>query len=115
MTHEELSKTLLPLLGGKENIIAVANCMTRLRLTLVDLRKVDSRVLKQTEGVLGIVEDLNFQIIIGPGKAQKYAKPSKSSSKSRGGSPIKPPLPNQTTIGKPTKTPSKLDKTLQNA
>ncbi|NIZ18480.1 PTS transporter subunit EIIC [Entomospira culicis] len=71
MTHEELSKTLLPLLGGKENIIAVANCMTRLRLTLVDLRKVDSRVLKQTEGVLGIVEDLNFQIIIGPGKAQK--------------------------------------------
>ena len=50
MTNQELSKKILELVGGKNNIITAASCMTRLRLGLKnqDLIKMDE--LKQTEG-----------------------------------------------------------------
>lgn len=71
MNHLELSKELLRLLGGKENIISVTNCMTRLRLKIKDMNKVDLDAIKATEGVMGVVSDAGLQIIVGPGKAQK--------------------------------------------
>ena len=45
--------------------------MTRLRVTLKDNSKADIAGLKNTEGVLGVVEDSTMQIILGPGKARK--------------------------------------------
>ena len=36
MDFEQISRSLLPLLGGKENIASAAHCATRLRLVLVD-------------------------------------------------------------------------------
>ena len=36
MSNEELVKRLLVELGGRENVVTAANCMTRLRLTLKD-------------------------------------------------------------------------------
>ena len=36
MDFEQMSRSLLPLLGGKENIASAAHCATRLRLVLVD-------------------------------------------------------------------------------
>ncbi|MBQ8998902.1 MAG: PTS transporter subunit EIIB, partial [Clostridium sp.] len=36
MTNESVAKRLVELVGGKENIKAVENCMTRCRLELVD-------------------------------------------------------------------------------
>ena len=38
MDFEQISRSLLPLLGGKENIASAAHCATRLRLVLrIDL------------------------------------------------------------------------------
>ena len=37
ITNQEIAKKLVELVGGKENIKAVENCMTRCRLELVDL------------------------------------------------------------------------------
>ncbi len=71
MTNQELSLTILKLVGGKENVASATNCMTRLRVTLKDNGKVDIAALKKTEGVLGVVEDSTMQIILGPGKAKK--------------------------------------------
>ncbi len=71
MTHLELSKVLVELLGGKENIISVTNCMTRLRLKIKNLDLVQVETIKSTEGVMGVVFDAGVQIIVGPGKAQK--------------------------------------------
>ncbi len=71
MTNQELSLTILKLVGGKENVASATNCMTRLRVTLKDSGKVDIAALKNTEGVLGVVEDSTMQIILGPGKAKK--------------------------------------------
>lgn len=74
MTNQELSVRILELVGGKENVISAANCMTRLRVKLKDPSKADIEGLKSTEGVLGVVEDATLQIVLGPGKARKVTE-----------------------------------------
>lgn len=60
--------------GGKENILQIAYCMTRLRLTLVDSAKVNIDAIKKIEGVMGIVEQGDqLQIVLGPGRVTKVA------------------------------------------
>lgn len=74
MTNLELAQKIVELIGGKDNILKVANCMTRLRVTLKDESKVNSEELKKTVGILGIVQDGSYiQIVLGPGKAKKVA------------------------------------------
>ena len=74
MTNLELAQKIVELIGGKDNILKVANCMTRLRVTLKDESKVNSDELKKTVGILGIVQDGSYiQIVLGPGKAKKVA------------------------------------------
>lgn len=71
MNYEEISKHLIKFLGGTSNIISEAACMTRLRVELKDMSKVDFEGIKQLEGVLGVVESDIIQIIFGPGKVNK--------------------------------------------
>lgn len=71
MDERELSRTLLELLGGKENICSNACCMTRLRVGVRDTAKVDVAAIRRVEGVMGVVEDQTMQIVVGPGKAGK--------------------------------------------
>jgi len=71
MNNHELATVILDLIGGKDNVISAYNCMTRLRVTLVDPSKVKTEELKAVEGVLGIIEDEQYQIVVGPGKAKK--------------------------------------------
>ena len=74
MTNLELAQKIVELIGGKDNVLKVANCMTRLRVTLKDESKVNSEELKKTVGILGIVQDGSYiQIVLGPGKAKKVA------------------------------------------
>lgn len=71
MTNQELSRKILELVGGKSNVHSATSCMTRLRLQLKDPALADINALKQTEGVLGVVEDATLQVVLGPGKARK--------------------------------------------
>lgn len=72
MTNQELAARLIELTGGSQNIVKAANCMTRLRLTVMEADAVARDEIKGTEGVLGLVEDGNsIQIVLGPGKAKK--------------------------------------------
>ena len=72
MNNAELARTLVDLLGGKENVVKAANCMTRLRVTCRDKGQVQENEIKKPEGVLGLVtEGNNFQIVLGPGKVKK--------------------------------------------
>ncbi|EHY1012866.1 PTS N-acetylmuramic acid transporter subunit IIBC [Vibrio vulnificus] len=65
---------LLAAVGGSSNVSKCGNCMTRLRLTLANNDVADQAVIKQIPGVMGVVEsDEQFQIILGPGKAQQAA------------------------------------------
>ncbi|MER8236554.1 PTS transporter subunit EIIC [Streptomyces sp. NPDC094049] len=58
---------ILPLVGGAENVISVAHCMTRLRLGLRDRSLVQDDALKALPAVMGVVEDDTYQIVLGPG------------------------------------------------
>lgn len=75
MTKEqELAQQIQRLVGGKENILAAAHCMTRLRLTVIDKSIVDLSALKKLSGVLGVVEATDqLQIVLGPGIVGKVA------------------------------------------
>ena len=65
MTNQELSLKILELVGGKENVTAATNCMTRLRVNLKDYAKADIEGLKATEGVLQVIEMDNLHIVLG--------------------------------------------------
>lgn len=58
---------LLAALGGADNIITLDNCITRLRLSVKDMSRVDSNAL-QMHRVLGVVQlnKHNLQVVIGP-------------------------------------------------
>lgn len=60
------SPALLSALGGKENIASLDNCVTRLRLVVNDMNKVNDDDLKKN-GALGVMklDDQNLQVIIG--------------------------------------------------
>ncbi|MBO1308568.1 PTS transporter subunit EIIC [Enterococcus sp. 669A] len=53
-------------LGGKENIVSIDHCATRLRLVLNDSKAIDEKKIKST-GALAtkIIDDKNVQVIIG--------------------------------------------------
>ena len=72
MTNLEIAKNLVELVGGKDNIKSVANCMTRCRMELVDYSKADIEAIKKSEGALGVVNaEGQLQVIYGPGKVNK--------------------------------------------
>lgn len=75
MTNEELVKACFDKLGGRANVTAATNCMTRLRIHVQDDGKIDDNGLKNIEGVLGIVHDNPgyIEIVVGPGKCRKCA------------------------------------------
>ena len=51
MTNKELAQKLLDLLGGKDNVLANAACMTRLRVTVKDAGNVDTEGIKALDGL----------------------------------------------------------------
>ena len=58
---------IITLLGGKENIIDVDACMTRLRVTVKDMEKVADLEEWKKEGALGLMEkDNGVQAVYGP-------------------------------------------------
>ncbi|MBH8582567.1 MULTISPECIES: PTS transporter subunit EIIC [unclassified Thermoactinomyces] len=62
----DVAGVIVRALGGAENIQAVTNCYTRLRLTLVHPEKVDETVLKNETGASGvIIRDQNVQVVYG--------------------------------------------------
>jgi len=71
--YEEFSKNLIENLGGKENIISMMHCMTRLRVNLVDMDLVKIEEIKGLSSVLGAQwVGSQLQVIIGPEVAQIY-------------------------------------------
>lgn len=72
MNNLDLAKNIISYLGGKDNIINIFNCMTRLRFEIKDISKVNEEELKNIESVLGVVKEGNsYQVVLGPGKAKK--------------------------------------------
>ncbi|MFL6896465.1 PTS cellobiose/arbutin/salicin transporter subunit IIBC [Enterobacter roggenkampii] len=71
--YAALANDVISALGGKENIVAVTHCMTRLRFVLKDETLTDAARLKSISGVLGVVRNDNqCQVIIGNTVSQAY-------------------------------------------
>ncbi|MDR2708884.1 MAG: PTS transporter subunit EIIC, partial [Elusimicrobiota bacterium] len=79
---------ILALCGGKENISAFTNCMTRLRLDLIDKTKADVAGIKKLDGILGVVDGRQMQIVVGPGHAQRLREAFEKVSGILGGAPV---------------------------
>jgi PTS system sucrose-specific IIC component len=74
LSPKQIAEQLLKNLGDKENIISLAYCMTRLRVSVNDTSLVEKEAIKKIDGVLGFVEqDNQMQIVLGPGKVTKVA------------------------------------------
>lgn len=66
MNYQKLATEILKYIGGKENIISVVHCATRLRFTLSDIKKVQVEKIEKLQGVKGCLNQAGqFQVIIG--------------------------------------------------
>ena len=61
-----LAEKIIAGVGGRENIISLMHCATRLRFKLHDRSKAQAERLKNTTGIIMVVESGGqFQVVIG--------------------------------------------------
>ena len=66
MKYEKLSKDIIKAVGGKENIVSLQHCMTRLRFVLKDESRVNDEQIENIDGVLSLIKKGGqYQIVIG--------------------------------------------------
>ncbi len=70
---ENIVLQIIYLCGGRKNITNVMNCMTRLRLDIIDQTLIDITKLEAIDGVLKVIMGKQTQIVMKPGLAEKYA------------------------------------------
>ncbi len=64
--YDELAGKIIEGVGGKENIVSLAHCATRLRFKLKDDSKADKAALEKTKGVVAVVQQGGQnQVVIG--------------------------------------------------
>lgn len=71
MDYQSLSREILRLTGGNDNIDSFTNCMTRLRLNVKDPDKVDIDAIRALDDVLGVIPGGQVQVVVGPGHAER--------------------------------------------
>ncbi len=61
------AERIIGLLGGRDNIVLVDACMTRLRVTVRDIDKVAEQAAWKSEGAMGLIKkDQGIQAVYGP-------------------------------------------------
>lgn len=72
--YTELAKDIVAHVGGKDNVVNVRHCVTRLRFVLKDESKADDDYLKQRDGVVTVVKaGGQYQVVIGNHVPDVYA------------------------------------------
>ncbi len=72
MENQVKAKLIVENLGGVDNIQECFNCMTRGRFILKDKTKINEKALNELEFILGLNDaGEQYQLILGPGNAQK--------------------------------------------
>ncbi|ORM62777.1 PTS beta-glucoside transporter subunit IIABC [Pantoea rodasii] len=73
MEYQQLADDIVAGVGGKENIISVMHCATRLRFKLKQSNKAQTAALKNNPGVIMVVESGGqYQVVIGNQVADVY-------------------------------------------
>lgn len=64
--YDSLSRIIIQNVGGKDNIINVSHCVTRLRFRLKDESKANTDILKETDGIVTVVKSGGqYMVVIG--------------------------------------------------
>lgn len=72
MNVKETATAIVQLIGGKENIAHLEHCSTRLRFTLKDNSLVQKDALEKVDGVIGVRQNVQCQVIIGNDVVEVY-------------------------------------------
>lgn len=73
MDYQAIAKEILKDVGGKDNIVDVTHCYTRLRFVLKNTKQANKEALLQTEGVISVVESGGqYQVVLGNKVAHVY-------------------------------------------
>ena len=84
--YDALAKTIIQDVGGKDNVISVVHCTTRLRFKLRDEKKANDDALKDTDGIVTVVKaGGQYQVVIGNEVADVYDAVLKEGGFSGGG------------------------------
>lgn len=84
--YDQLAKTIIKDVGGKDNVNSVVHCATRLRFKLKDEKKADDDAIKNTDGVVTVVKaGGQYQVVIGNEVADVYDAVLKEGGFSGGG------------------------------
>lgn len=64
--YDGLARIIIQNVGGKENIISLTHCITRLRFKLKDESKAQTEILKETDGVVTVIQSGGqYMVVIG--------------------------------------------------
>ncbi|WP_206912075.1 beta-glucoside-specific PTS transporter subunit IIABC [Enterococcus sp. DIV0849a] len=72
MNYKETAASILSLIGGKENVSHLEHCSTRLRFTLKNNDVVETEKLEKVDGVIGVRQNVQCQVIIGNDVVEVY-------------------------------------------
>jgi PTS system beta-glucosides-specific IIC component len=71
--YDGLARIIIQNVGGKSNIISLTHCVTRLRFKLKDESLAQTEILKQTDGVMSVIQSGGqYQVVIGQQVADVY-------------------------------------------
>lgn len=73
LKYDQVAKNIITNIGGRENVIGVRHCITRVRFKLKDERKADDNVVKNLEGVISVVHGGGeYMVVIGNAVTDVY-------------------------------------------
>ncbi|AQR93689.1 beta-glucoside-specific PTS transporter subunit IIABC [Clostridium saccharoperbutylacetonicum] len=79
--YESLAKDIIKNVGGKDNIISILHCVTRLRFNLKDESLANDEVLKDMDGVITVMHSAGqYQVVIGNHVPQVYEEVCKAAN-----------------------------------
>lgn len=72
--YDGLARIIIQNVGGRENIVSLTHCITRLRFKLKDESKANTEVLKATDGIVTVMKSAGqYQVVIGNQVPEVYA------------------------------------------
>ncbi len=64
--YEQLAQNIVENIGGKENVVKLTHCVTRLRFVLKDESKANDKAVKDMDGVITLMKSAGqYQVVIG--------------------------------------------------
>lgn len=64
--YDGLARIIIQNVGGRENIVSLTHCVTRLRFKLKDEAKANTDILKETDGVVTVIQSGGqYMVVIG--------------------------------------------------